>query len=108
MKDYGYENLDGYANAIKKSTSSTEEFLKILDEREQTKAISAAKAQIDSQFAQLPEGIRELAQTEFNDLIEGKKLTPEKMTEYAKKSVMLANQSSGNQYKLSALSLGSS
>jgi hypothetical protein len=29
------------------------------------------------------------------------------MAEYAKKSVMLANQSSGNQYKMSALSFGS-
>jgi hypothetical protein len=42
----------------------------MLDEREQTKATAAAKASIDSQFAQLPEAIRQIAQDEFNDLIE--------------------------------------
>jgi hypothetical protein len=71
------------------------------------KTVSSTKAEIESQFAWLPSNIKEVAETKFKSLTEGRSLTPSQLVEVAKDSITLANASTGSNFKLWALSFGS-
>lgn len=111
LKEYWYEDIDGYAKAVKVQSTplapQKEEVFKYLEEFEQQRTVASTKAQIDSQFASLPEWIREQAQKEFQDLTDGRTLTPSQLTDFAKKAVTLANASTGTSYRLNLSNLSS-
>lgn len=108
QKKRGFNSREELMASFEKTGPLSEDKVKALfSQLHEETAIRDVKSGIEDKLAELPDSIRELAQTEFRELTEGRVLTKEQIEKAAVKAVTLARVESGSQEKLTKLNFGS-
>lgn len=92
---------------LRKSDISEDKISAMIEAKMKEASSREVKTTIVNKLAQLPETIREVAQKEFDGLIEGRNLSGEELQKMADKAVTLARHETGSYEKTAKLTWGS-